>query len=678
MDGIADRPLEVELKYRMSGVAVGERLLAADELAGLRALGPANDVLQEDRYLDTPDAALAAAGYAGRLRSTEHGTIISLKGLRRQDDGGATHRRAELEGPADPSAPPVAWPPSEARDAVVSIAGERAMRELVVLRQLRRKRLYGRDGAVVELSLDDVEVVSGGQVVERFAELEAEMREGDEAVLAPLAELFGGIEELVPSGSSKLERAMEAVRRELAADASGAAGYDEAAVVAVEIDPPAGEDRNGDDSGLDDDAREAGLPATHGPAATWVEPSIEEELAAGLDGVEDGGYDEPDEPVDGPAEDEDEDPFALRPEDDLALEAALVGVAQAPSQDATPVPHANTGAPPPPVATPAVEKTSPAPKPEPRLSAGKTPGVLTDDHLAEAGRKVLRFHLARMVAREAGTREGRELEELHGMRVATRRQRAAWRVFGPAFDQKRTARHQRRLKEVARDLGAVRDLDVLIEAGAGYQKTLPSADRPAFEPLLAKWRAQRDAARVVLIKELDSVRYQQWVDEYIAFVQAEGIGTRSVGPVEPHRVRDTMPSRIWAAYEGVRAYEPVMRWADVTTLHDLRIAAKWLRYTLEFVREALGPESAPVIERVVALQDHLGWLHDADVAAGLARAFLVEHAGDLAEPESAAIGRYLVDRERELARLRRTVGPAWRGVSSVGFRRALGRLVAAL
>ena len=210
------------------------------------------------------------------------------------------------------------------------------------------------------------------------------------------------------------------------------------------------------------------------------------------------------------------------------------------------------------------------------------------------------------------------------------------------------------------------------------RRSSQSADRPAFEPLLAKWRAQRDAARVVLIKELDSERYQRWVDEYIAFVQAEGIGVRSVGPVDPHRVRDTMPSRIWAAYEGVRAYEPVMRWADVTTLHDLRIAAKWLRYTLEFVREALGPESAPVIERVVALQDHLGWLHDADVAAGLARGFLVEHAGDLSEEESAAIGRYLVDRERELARLRRTVGPAWRGVSSVGFRRAVGRLVAGL
>ncbi len=49
-----------------------------------------------------------------------------------------------------------------------------------------------------------------------------------------------------------------------------------------------------------------------------------------------------------------------------------------------------------------------APEP-PRILVAKTPGVLAEDHLAEAGRKVLRFHLARMIAREAGhaDRQGR-------------------------------------------------------------------------------------------------------------------------------------------------------------------------------------------------------------------------------------------------------------------------------
>ena len=213
------RPMEVELKYRMTDATTGERLLAADELAGLGALGPIATVHNEDRYLDTPDAALAAAGYAGRLRSTEAGTVITLKGLRRQDEGGAAHRREELEGPADPSQPTASWPESAARDMVLEIIGDRPLHELAVLRQVRRKRLYGLGDAVVEMSVDDVEVFAGDRVIERFAELEAELREGSESVLEPLAELLSEIEELVPAETSKLERALDAVRREQAAEA---------------------------------------------------------------------------------------------------------------------------------------------------------------------------------------------------------------------------------------------------------------------------------------------------------------------------------------------------------------------------------------------------------------------------------------------------------------------------
>ena len=265
-------------------------------------------------------------------------------------------------------------------------------------------------------------------------------------------------------------------------------------------------------------------------------------------------------------------------------------------------------------------------------SVAKTPGVLAEDHLAEAGRKVLRFHLARMVAREAGTRTGKDAEDLHAMRVATRRQRAAWRVFGEAFDADRTNRYRRRLKAVAarpRRRARPRRPD------RGRRGLRREADRGRGVRLRAACSTPggRGATR------RGRCSSTSWT------AGATGAGSTATwrssrprasardrsGPTEPHRVRDSMPSRVWAAYEACRAYEPVMRWADVTTLHDLRIAAKWLRYTLEFVREALGSDAGPVIERVVALQDHLGWLHDADVAANLARAFLVEHAGDLTE-----------------------------------------------
>jgi CHAD domain-containing protein len=264
------------------------------------------------------------------------------------------------------------------------------------------------------------------------------------------------------------------------------------------------------------------------------------------------------------------------------------------------------------------------------------------------------------------------------MRVATRRQRAAWRVFGDSFRPGRTKAHRARLRDVAARLGAVRDLDVLIEAADAYRAPLAASERRALEPLLAGWRTHRDDARRLLLRELDSDRYRRWIDDYSEFVRHEGLAVVPVAPTSPHRVRDTAASRILGAYEGVRAYEPVLRWADVETLHDLRIAAKWLRYTIEFVREALGPGSAPLIARVTALQDHLGELNDATVTAHMARSFLVGGSGTLSELERAAIGRYLVSREREVARLRRSVGVPWRGVAGVAFRRALGRTLATL
>ena len=128
----------------------------------------------------------------------------------------------------------------------------------------------------------------------------------------------------------------------------------------------------------------------------------------------------------------------------------------------------------------------------------------------------------------------------------------------------------------------------------------------------------------------------------------------------------------------MRAYETVLRWADVETIHQLRIAAKWLRYTMEFFREALGPEADTLIARVVALQDHLGLLHDADVTIALTRQFLVSHGTTMTRDQARAIGNYLALEERELARLRRTMTGPWRAVSGPTFRRLLGRAVAAL
>lgn len=578
MSGETERPVEVELKYRVVDLAAAERYLVAEEIGSFSGGSAARASQFEDRYVDTADGSMARAGFAVRIRHGGRDTIVSVKALARTEGAGGSIRREELEGPADRTSGPLEWAASDARSLVLELAGDAPLVEVVTIRQLRRKRII-RDGDTrVELSLDEVDVVARSRVVDRFVELEAELVKGAEERLASLAAVFSADPALAPSSGSKLEAALAAIG--------------------------------------------AGRPA--GRRA------------------------------------------ALRPGASSVADAA----APAPATERHEVTPSTSDV--------VEEPAEPSASADGRLVVGKTPGVTSDDHVAEAGRKVMRFHLARMMAREAGVRSGHDLDDVHGMRVATRRQRAAWRVFGAAFRAGRTKRYRTGLREVAGRLGAVRDLDVLLEAADAYRADLPVGEQRALEPLLADWRGHRDDARILLIRELDSDGYRRWIDDYRDFVRTDGAAVLPVLPTQPHRIRDTTPSRIWTAYEQVRGYEAVLRWADVETLHELRIAGKWLRYSLEFVREALGDDAAPLIARVTALQDHLGLLNDADVAASMARTFLVEHAGELSAIESAAIGRYLVSREREVARLRRSAGPAWRGVAGVGFRRALGRVVAGL
>jgi hypothetical protein len=64
--------------------------------------------------------------------------------------------------------------------------------------------------------------------------------------------------------------------------------------------------------------------------------------------------------------------------------------------------------------------------------------------------------------------------------------------------------------------------------------------------------------------------------------------------------------------------------ANVQDLHDLRIAAKRLRYTLEALAGVLGQPAAVVEEEARALQDVLGDIHDCDVLAPRLRRELVQ------------------------------------------------------
>jgi CHAD domain-containing protein len=73
---------------------------------------------------------------------------------------------------------------------------------------------------------------------------------------------------------------------------------------------------------------------------------------------------------------------------------------------------------------------------------------------------------------------------------------------------------------------------------------------------------------------------------------------------------------------------------EVVALHDMRIAAKRLRYILEVTGACFGPYASSAVKLVKDLQDLLGEIHDCDVQLPEVAALLEElMAEDVADPK---------------------------------------------
>lgn len=331
--------------------------------------------------------------------------------------------------------------------------------------------------------------------------------------------------------------------------------------------------------------------------------------------------------------------------------------------------------------------------PEPPLQSvelPQRPGIEPDDPMSEAGRKTLRLHYRQMVYHEPGTRLGEDIEALHDMRVATRRMRAAFRVFGEYFEPKAVAPYLKGLKHTGRALGRVRDLDVFRTKIHAYQVELPPG---SLDGLLAALETQRNVTRERMLAYLDGEKYARFKERFGQFVETEGLGSRPItlddGEPRPYRVRHVVPVAIYERLAAVRAYDEWVTMSDppLKRLHALRIACKRLRYTLEFFREVLGPDTKKIIRKVVTLQDHLGNLQDAVVASDILRDFLTwgtwgPQAAHVPPPEAPlsdpGVEAYLAAQQIKLEHLVHTFPEVWQQLWDVEFSRMVAESVSVL
>ena len=245
--------------------------------------------------------------------------------------------------------------------------------------------------------------------------------------------------------------------------------------------------------------------------------------------------------------------------------------------------------------------------------------VSESSSMGELAYAVLRRQLGVIRDKEPGTRLGEDPEDLHDMRVATRRMRAALSLFAEVLPV-RAQVFREELGWLGRLLGAVRDLDVQQEglaqmatATAGWSAGLRPDDHDPLAELAALLGRERDSARADMLAGLDSVRWERLARGLAVMVQ-QGPARRSVAAREPALIG--MPDLVVARHDAVaKAGRRAKRSGAVADFHRLRIRCKRLRYALEFSADVYGGRTGRFVRQLTALQDELGHMQDAEVAS---------------------------------------------------------------
>lgn len=324
------------------------------------------------------------------------------------------------------------------------------------------------------------------------------------------------------------------------------------------------------------------------------------------------------------------------------------------------------------------------------------------EQLAVAGRRIMAKHTHKLFKHLPGVLSGDDPHAIHQMRVSTRRLRASLQATGVAYQPKIVQGLYKRLRKLARALGEVRDRDVLLmrlrsdaeqreaEEHERLQTVIEKLEtteaQDDLQTAIADMQAERDRAHADLLRELGRKRTMRLLDDLIAFLTCPLEDVQAADEDLPLLVRHHAGGAIWREYESVLRFESIMGDASSEQLHKLRIACKHLRYTLELFEPALGDAADGVIKQVTAMQEHLGNLHDSDVAIAYLQheqSNQRDHRNDATSDgtENQSIAQadgYVQTRIAERAQLLVDVEPLWQTLSGSETRSTLARLIAAL
>ena len=215
-----------------------------------------------------------------------------------------------------------------------------------------------------------------------------------------------------------------------------------------------------------------------------------------------------------------------------------------------------------------------------------------------------------------GVKKNDDIEFIHKLRVTSRRMRAALSLFGECFPRKSSKKWTNAIRNVTRSSGAARDADVQLLFLENYSRTVGDRNAlPGLAYLTTLQRARRIGMQSDIVTALDTLEAANILadisDSSMTILKNLREQNRIVPTIKTpsnyEKARDHISSRL----DEVLALEQFVH--DETAAakhHELRIATKRLRYTMEIFSPLYKGELKEQISLLKQLQDVLGEIHD--------------------------------------------------------------------
>ncbi len=242
------------------------------------------------------------------------------------------------------------------------------------------------------------------------------------------------------------------------------------------------------------------------------------------------------------------------------------------------------------------------------------------------GASILLNHVEALIQETAGVHAGEEdIEFIHRARVASRRLRAALPLFQSCLPSRKSSTWLKSIRNVTRALGEARDADVQIECvEAVLSQVTDEAYRPGIRRLLLRLRQKRAGLQPSVVSAMGSLIDAGILDQMRERFAAQAARKDSVYIYTPALYQHSFQS-IVTRLDNLLSYDAIVAQPEkVTELHEMRICAKWLRYTMENFSTLYAGELKPYLQIVRKVQEMLGDIHDCDMWGELLPRFTAE------------------------------------------------------